>query len=345
MKVVVGMSGGVDSSIAAYLLKKEGYEVQGVFYRLFKKEAEELSRCCNLDSAIISGKTIGIPVEVVDVSNEFENEVIKYFIDSYKNGLTPNPCTVCNERIKFGIGFKKAKEEFNGDYFATGHYAIVEITDSEVHLRKGLDEDKDQSYMLWRLDKDSLRRVIFPLGKMRKTKVIEIAKKLGIPSGKESEDLCFIRTNLKDFLEEHLKVKTGKILDTSGRELGEHRGAHFYTIGQRSGLNISYKKPLYVISINTDTNTVVLGTKDECMFRGCEIKELNVIEKWSGERIELEGKVRYRSPLVKCSVESKNGRVFVDFSSPQFAVTPGQSLVLYNGDIVYMGGVIEKVFR
>jgi tRNA-specific 2-thiouridylase len=337
------MSGGVDSSIAAYLLKKEGFEVYGAYFRLFKGKDEEASRCCDLGGVVNVSKVIGIPVEVVDVSVEFEKNIVEYFIDAYKNGITPNPCTVCNEKIKFGLGFEKAMEVFGASLFATGHYAIIE-KENGVHLKKGVDKHKDQSYMLWRLNKNSLERTIFPLGKFTKEQVYQIAEGLYLPKRKESEDVCFVQGSLIDFLKKHIPEKDGKIINKKGEVLGRHKGVYFYTIGQRSGLGVSSGRPLYVTGLDIVHNYVILGEREECYFKYAEITETNFIENWSYESVELSGKVRYRSEESGCILKKDGDRIIVEFLTPQFAVTPGQSLVLYKGDTVFGGGVISKAW-
>jgi tRNA-specific 2-thiouridylase len=344
MKVIVGMSGGIDSSVAAYLLKKEGFDVFGAYFKLFKEEEEEVSRCCNLGSVINAGRVIGIPVEVIDVKEEFEKNIVRYFINAYKSGITPNPCTVCNEKIKFGLGFEKALEIFGDSLFATGHYAIIDKNE-EVHLKKGIDKLKDQSYMLWRLKGNSLRKTIFPLGKFKKKEVYIIAEELHLPKKRESEDVCFIQGKLVNFLKEHIGEKRGKILNKKGDVLGEHKGAYFYTVGQRSGLGVSSAKPLYVISLDIKNNYVLVGDREDCYFKYAEIIDTNFIEQWNYEEIVLSGKVRYQSEENRCILKQEGERTVVEFLTPQFAITPGQSIVLYKDDTVFGGGVIKKAFK
>ncbi len=346
MKVAVGLSGGVDSAVSAYLLQSYGYDVLGVFFKLVGDESDTPSRCCEIERAREVAGLLGIPFHAIDVQEQFESEVVSAFLDSYRNGLTPNPCTICNEKIKFGISFDRVSQMFGVDtYFATGHYARIEKNNGLIRLKKGIDETKDQSYMLWRLRRDVLVRCIFPLGKLRKKEVLSIASKIGIVPGKESEDLCFISKNLKDFLSVHLGRRKGHIVTTDGRVIGEHDGAWFFTVGQRGGLGVSFGKPLYVISLDTKENTVIVGSKDDCMFDGCEVIDTNIIEEWDGSPIMLRGKVRYRSPEKECIAERIGEKMVVRFKEPQFAVTPGQSLVLYSDDTVFGGGVISKALK
>lgn len=346
MKVIVGLSGGIDSSVSAYLLKKKGFDVYGVFFQLFDKEKEEFSRCCDLNSAENIGRILGIPVQIIDLHKEFEELIVKTFLESYKAGLTPNPCTICNEKIKFGLGFFEAKMIIGESLFATGHYAKIEVDDSaNFHLKKGKDRNKDQSYMLWRLNRDALKQIKFPLGDMSKSEVYKIAESLKFPPQKESEDLCFIRGRLFDYLKSHFNINKGKIYDSGGKILGQHNGFYFYTIGQRSGLNVSYSEPLYVVALDPASNSVILGKKDECMFKRCEISEVNVLENWDGNDIKLKGKVRYRGPEGECILKKEDEKIVIEFCEAQFAITPGQSIVLYREDTVFLGGVINKAYR
>lgn len=344
VKVIVGMSGGVDSSVAAYLLKEQGFDVSGVFFKLFK-EGDVQSRCCNLRSAYEAAEIIGIPFETIDVSKEFQTNVFNHFLESYKKGLTPNPCTVCNERIKFGIGFDKGREIFGESLFATGHYAIIERKEGSIHLRKGRDKTKDQSYMLWRLERNLLEKVVLPLGEFTKDRVQEIASSISIVAGEESEDLCFVKGTFTNFIKSLVGEKKGEIVNTEGKVLGEHGGAYLYTIGQRSGLGVSSCEPLYVVGIDANENRVILGSRRECYSNYATLSEVNFIEDYNGEPVALTGKVRYRGEESSCTLKREEGVFVVDFNVPQFAITPGQSLVLYKGDTVFGGGVIMKVRR
>ncbi len=338
MKVIVGMSGGVDSSVAAYILKERGFEVYGAYFKMLEgkesdiKAAEQVARYLN------------IPFAVVDVKKEFFEAVIEDFLERYKSGLTPNPCVICNEKIKFGISFKKAESIFGRALSSSGHYAIIEKAGGSVHLRKGIDKRKDQSYMLWKLTREEFSNTILPLGTLTKEEVYKIAEQSGIPFiKKESQDICFVNGKLRDFLKEHFKEKKGDIV-FRGKVIGTHRGAYFYTVGQRSGLGISYKEPLYVVRIDAKTNTVYVGTREECFFKYAEISETNFIEEWSGEPVALYGKVRYQFKEKPCTLKKENGKVVVEFKEKQFAITPGQSLVLYRGDFVFGGGIIVKAY-
>ena len=335
MKVYVGLSGGIDSAVSAYLLKKDGFEVVGAFFKL--ENEEHLSRCCDITNAQRISKILKIPFVEIDVSEEFNQSVKHYFLESLQTGLTPNPCTVCNEKIKFGIGFEKLKKLFGGGLFATGHYAVRE----DAHLKKGIDPIKDQSYMLWRLKKAELVNYIFPLGTYLKSDVINLGLSLDLPVAKESEDLCFIQGDIKDFIRAHLSEKEGNIVDKSGKVLGKHKGIYFYTIGQRSGLGISYKEPLYVIDTDPINNLVIVSTFENCFFKSAELAEVNQLEDVSKDKL-YKAKIRYQSSFADCYVKENDGSVSVEFTTPQFAITKGQSIVVYNNDTVVLGGVIKE---
>ncbi len=338
MKVIVGMSGGVDSSVAAYLLKKKGFEVFGAFFDMLGNEKSKNE----FEKAKAVGALLGIEILKVDVKKEFEKEIIKTFLENYKKGFTPNPCVFCNEKIKFSLAFEKAEEVFGKALFATGHYARIE-KEERAHLKKGVDKRKDQSYMLWRLKQNMLFRTILPLGEYTKEEVFRIAEEIGLPETyRESQDVCFINGKLADFLHRHFPEKEGNILNTKGEVIGKHKGAYFYTVGQRSGLGVSYKEPLYVVKTDIKTNTVVLGTREECTFGKAVIFDANFIEGWGGEEKKLSCKVRYRAKEVPCTLKKDSGKTIVLFEEKVFAVASGQSLVLYQGDYVFGGGVIQK---
>ena len=352
-RVVVAMSGGVDSSVAAYLLLKQGFEVIGVTLKLFNSKAVDTGRCCGSkgvnDAREVAFK-LGIPFYVLNYVSEFKKEVVDYFSLEYKNGRTPNPCIICNEKIKFGSLLKKAMA-LNAEYLATGHYARVAYnkTSRRYVIKKGKDKNKEQSYFLFSLPQRSLRHALFPLGGYRKPEVRKLAKRIGIKVHNKpaSQEICFIPdNNYKNFLiKRDPKIdKPGAILNTKGQVLGRHKGICFYTIGQRKGLGVAHKKPLYVLAINKRKNTIVVGEVDEAYSKGLIAKDIN----WVGvngvnKPIRAKVKIRYKQPSAMATLSrfDKN-KVKIVFDKAQSSITPGQAAVFYKGDTVLGGGVIEK---
>ncbi|MBN1643983.1 MAG: tRNA 2-thiouridine(34) synthase MnmA [Dehalococcoidales bacterium] len=346
MKIGVAMSGGVDSSVAAALLKKEGYEVIGLTMLFTSSE----------EAAEAAGKVarfLKIPHHVIDFREIFEERVVSDFCRQYGLGKTPNPCVSCNQFIKFGVLRERAKE-LGVDAIATGHYARIEkrMSDGRFLLKKGVDRKRDQSYFLYRLDQEQLGNVVFPLGAMTKYEVRKVAKDIGLPAAdrRESREICFITDNdYPRFLREHcnLTVAPGLITDKQGNVLGKHNGIINYTIGQRKGLGISSKEPLYVVDINRQTNTVVVGSKQDTYAGEFIVSDLNwlAFDKTEDE-MNVEVKIRYLHPEAKAVVTPvDSNRVGVKFAEPQMAITPGQSAVFYNGDLVVGGGIIEQVLH
>ncbi len=325
-KVLVAMSGGVDSSLSAFLLKEEGYDVAGIFFSFFNnKEAEK--------RAEITAKEIGVALHVVDIEKEFQKEVVEGFKKDLKSGITPNPCVVCNRKIKFKKIIEKA-DELGVDFVATGHYAQTK----EGRLIKGKDEKKDQSYFLWNIKKEWLERVLFPVGGLTKKEVRALAKKHNLPSAeeKESQEICFIDGELKSFLAENFKDNPGNIIDKNGEVVGKHKGLFYHTIGQRRGLGLP-GGPYYVLKKDIKENLLVVTKKEEDLLQKelCYIKA-NFLEKMSFP-FNAEVKIRYRSNDVSAVISSDK----VIFSKKQKAVTPGQSVVFYNKDQLLGGGVIK----
>ncbi len=342
-RVVVAMSGGVDSSLAAALLKEEGYEVLGATMRLY--EGDE-----NLEAAQQVAQKLEIPWYVLDFIKEFKKLVINYFCKEYLAGRTPNPCVICNLKIKFGLLLEKAKS-LGADYIATGHYAINEYDQKSKRflLKRGIDENKDQSYFLYRLNQDILPYVLFPLGRFKKSQSRELAKNFGLENyeKKESQEICFIREgDYRRFLRQNVSenIKPGKFIDKLGNILGAHQGIPFYTIGQRKGLGISSNTRKYVIKIDPQENTVILSEEEDLYQDKLIIKDLNFI---SGDKlsdsIKVEVKIRYNSKKSPAIISSyQDNKILINFEKPQRAITPGQSAVFYQGDIVLGGGIIEK---
>ncbi len=335
MKVVVAMSGGVDSSIAAAILKEEGYEVIGVTFRLWPS--------INVEDACAVALQIGIPHEVIDLSPSFRDRVIDYFLREYSLGRTPNPCIRCNRYIKFDA-LQRVAREVGAGLIATGHYARVSRDGSRYFLKKGV--DKDQSYFLYLMTQDELAHTIMPLGGMNKDRVRGMARGLGLPERPDSQEICFIPDkDYHRFLMENIPqaARPGPIVDRDGRTLGDHRGIPFYTIGQRRGLGISTKEPLYVSAICHERNTVIVGGKGELYRDELIASGLNwiAIERLE-QPMEVKAKIRYLHQEARALITPMDGeRVLVSFSQPQMAITPGQAVVFYDGDSVVGGGVMD----
>lgn len=342
----------MDSFWAARLLKQQGYRVTGVTFRLFPAltmahdgaaadcSSEALRRAQDM------ARILSIPHHVLDLTEEFEERVVRDFIAQYGQGRTPNPCVRCNQHIKFGAFLKKALS-MGADKVATGHYAIVEEGSHSIGLRKGLDRNKDQSYFLYAIDKDLLPRIIFPLGREKKHLLRETMSAQGWDSSRtrESQDVCFIpRNGHRQFLARHLPFKEGPIYHVDGRLLGRHRGIHLHTIGQRQGLGISYPEPLYVIEIRADEHALIVGPGTSLERKRLTASGINMLSPCCGAG-EITAKVRYRQKEEPCSCTVRSGMLEVEFDSAVRGVTPGQSVVLYQRDLVLGGGVIETAFR
>jgi len=375
-RVLVAMSGGVDSSVAAALLKERGFEVIGATMQVWPRAFSTREReggCCSIaavEDARRVASTLGIPYYVLNFEERFEEEVISYFAREYVSGRTPNPCVRCNQRIKFGHLLHKAKE-IGASFIATGHYArICRDRETGRHLLlTGKDARKDQTYVLYSMTQDELAQTLFPVGAFRKDEVRRIAASLGLPVAekRESQEICFIPDDdYRRFLREYMPEARdpGPILDVEGKVLGEHEGIAFYTIGQRRGLGIASAEPLYVVDIDPARNAVIVGRQRDLMAEGLIASELNWIPFDRLEQpIEVEAKIRYRTPAVLAtvtplaarpgedrtrggdSIGSGPGEVEVRFSTPQRAVTPGQSVVFYDGEVVVGGGIISKSLR
>ncbi len=349
------MSGGVDSSAAAALLMKSGYDVIGITLKLWPQDCVSRAedKCCGpqavMDARSVSHK-LGIPYYLVDEAEEFQKQVINYFAEEYRAGRTPNPCVMCNERLKFGNLINRARQ-LGADYVATGHFARVEKdeTTGRFLLKRGRDSRKDQSYFLFSLKQEQLARVIFPLGEMTKSDTREIAREehLKTADKEESMEICFVPD--KDygrFLQQAKLVEKhkGEIVDTTGKVLGHHDGIEFYTIGQRKGLGLSSPKPLYVIELDAKTNRVIVG--DEALLERAEftVERCNWIPfENPPASIEVSAKIRYNHPGTPATITpGPNGSATVKLHVPQRAITPGQACVFYQDDLVVGGGWIAR---
>lgn len=356
-KVFVGLSGGVDSSVTAALLKEQGYEVTGVFIKVWHPDFLP----CNwkedrLDAMRVCAK-LDIPFLTFDFEAEYKKEVVDYMINEYKAGRTPNPDVMCNKYVKFGAFLKKARE-MGADYVATGHYAqnkeVQSGSGTFFALSMSADTDKDQTYFLWTLTQNELKYILFPIGHLTKPDVRKLAKKYGLITAekKDSQGLCFVgKVDMREFLQNFIEKKSGDVLNEKGEVVGHHEGAYFYTIGQRHGFIISKKttndKPLYVISKDITSNTLTVSDREktqEDLFETAEIKLEKV--NWSLGKLPVQDKmyrarIRYRQPLDECTIKTSNLEAVISFNKPQIGASKGQSVVIYDGEICIGGGIIE----
>ncbi len=355
-KVLLCMSGGIDSSVAAMLLEEQGYELHGLTYRPYDVISpscmEKQTGCCSVD-AIFEAKSLandlGFGHSILDIRKEFDKTVITNFVDEYLSGRTPNPCVVCNRTIKWGEVIEKANE-LECDFIATGHYAQIGEKDGRYFLIKGSDDKKDQTYFLWQLSQEDLKRTLFPLGNLTKPEVRNIAANKGyenISKKRESQEICFIPdNNYRRFIKERIpdleeQVGKGNFVDKDGKVLGQHDGYPFYTIGQRKGLNIALGHPAYVTQIDAKTNTVVLGKREDLNKKELWLDELNLMkyDKIDGE-LEVTTKIRYNNAGTLSRISQHNNKLKVEFYENTWAVTPGQSAVFFEGNDLVGGGII-----
>lgn len=358
-RVLMAMSGGIDSTVAAMLLLEKGYELVGVTYRTFDNISrgcmEKEKGCCSVDSLFEAkrmAESLGFEHHILDIRPEFRQTVIRNFIDEYLHGRTPNPCVICNSTIKWGKLIETA-DSFGCSYIATGHYARIGQEAGRYFLQKGMDEAKDQTYFLWMLTQENLARTLFPLGHLTKPEVRALALSHGyekLSKKKESQEICFIPDNdYRSFLAEQVPDFTtqygpGNFVDTQGKILGKHKGFPNYTIGQRKGLGIALGQPMFVVAIRAEKNEVVLGTKEELKGSSLSISQLNLMKyEQIPEGLKVTARIRYRSQGGTATLYPEGEKLRLVFQEPVDSITPGQSAVLYEGTDVIGGGIIEDL--
>lgn len=356
--VVVGMSGGVDSSVTAYLLKEQGYNVIGVTMQIWPidQETENVGGCCSL-SAVNDARRVAdkldIPFYVMNFRDLFEIEVIDYFTSEYLQGRTPNPCIACNKKIKFE-GFLNKARALGADFIATGHYAklFYDKSRSRYVLKKADDKTKDQTYALYNFTQEQMAYTLLPLGNYTKPRIRKIAAQLElrVANKPDSQEICFVTdNNYKNFIENRVgvqKFKPGPIIDTKGNEVGTHEGLANYTVGQRKGLGLALGYPVYVVRIDTENNVLIVGRDEEVFQKNLISGENNfILFDDLQEEMEVEAKIRYSAHPAKAKIKPwEKGQILVEFEEPQRAITPGQAVVYYRGDYVVGGGTIMKGF-
>ncbi|WP_041963203.1 tRNA 2-thiouridine(34) synthase MnmA [Sulfurospirillum cavolei] len=338
MKIALLMSGGIDSSYSAYLLKNEGHEVVGIYLKLHDDESKHAINIANIEKV---SRHLGIETHVIDAKTLFKEHVYDYFVRSYEQGRTPNPCAFCNPRMKFGFAFEKAME-LGCEKIATGHYARVK----NGHIQEAFDMSKDQSYFLFGLKKEVIEKIVFPLGTMKKEAIKPVALEklpwLGtLESYKESQEICFVTDTYIDILKKHLNVdQKGLIKDTEGKVIGEHKGYMHYTIGKRKGLTIGgAHEPHFVVGIDAKTNTVIAGKKEELLQKRVVAQNFSLPDDFKEGIYGV--KVRYRSPQAKAHVKLENNTIIAELEEGAYGIASGQALVVYQDDLVLGGGWIE----
>ncbi len=353
-KIAVGLSGGVDSSVAIALLQRQGYEVTGVTLWLMKGKGQ----CCSegmVDAAQLC-EQLGVEHHVVDTRDLFQENIVDYLVEGYQAGVTPLPCSQCNKAVKFGPMLRYAQETLGVPKIATGHYARIRQDEQSgrFQLLRAVDRNKDQSYFLYDLSQEILGNVLFPLGEQTKMVTRSVAAEFSLQTAEkpESQDLCLIEAHgsMSAFLDQYIRPQEGDIVDQSGQVLGHHQGVHHYTIGQRKGLGIAAAQPLYVIGLDPITNRVVVGDRDDAVTPECTVQRVNWVSITAPSApIRAQVQIRYRSQPVAVTViplpteDVLGQRVKLVFDEPQFSVTPGQAAVWYDGDVVLGGGVLERL--
>ena len=354
--VVVGLSGGVDSAVVASMLVAEGYRVEGVTMRTWREEGEREKRwqdrsCCKIGIAQYVAQQLGIPHRVIEAEARFRAAVIDDFCATYAAGRTPNPCVLCNERVKFAL-LLEAAEESGADFLATGHYARVahDAGTGRYRLSKGVDPAKDQSYFLYRLSQAQLAKTLFPLGGLTKADVWAKAEAMGLPVDEiaESQEICFVtQKDYREFIAAQMPeaVRAGVMVGAGGEAVGEHRGVAFYTVGQRRGLGVAAGSRQYVTQLDAERNLVVIGNESDLYTGACLVEDVHLGSMAAiDEPIRVTAKYRYKTPEAPATVgANRDGLLRVAFDEPQRAVTPGQSIVFYQRDVVVGGGVIGAV--
>ena len=353
--VMVAMSGGVDSSVALIKIIESGYNAIGVTMKLWDYGNvggnDDDNNCCGINEingAKLVCNQLGVPHYTIDFQNVFKEKVIDDFANEYLKGRTPNPCVRCNSYVKWDAFIDQA-DQLGADYIATGHYAIIDSYNNQPVIREGKDSQKDQSYVLWGIAKDSIKRTLFPLGEFTKEEVRQIARDNNLETAEtpESMEICFVADNnynrfLNDYIPNKMNsIKSGNIVDEDNNVVGEHKGYTNYTIGQRKGIGLSYPNPRYVKTINADTNTITITKKNNLYKKKCYVSNINWLIEKPQFPMDIQSQIRYNSKKVHSIVLFENDRIEVQFNEAQLAVTPGQSIVFYIDDVLIGGGIIE----